>query len=304
MSSEKTEITEYGLVNVDELTRAKDHETTFPYTDTTEFEGTNDSYKKFKRIFPVVYVIMNINDVPVKVVVDGWKYVVFARANGISEIYACELTVENQEDLIAIMIQLQRTNHQSYLALYYMIEALWEKHYLGKGYRSDLQENELDNPVEGADGKKETIYDRIGRELNLKPHKVKYLRKIGQVNKRQFIQMDSERPSLYKLYKACVSEQSGDAPALPAYKTPVYHSNATPVPVFTTPTPEANVVTHTSNSTGTNKVHADSDQASSTKRETPIGGIIKQDGDCITVQAICQCCSNPTFLIISKSQLL
>jgi hypothetical protein len=297
------EAKEYGYVDPWEFERDKEHAAHLPYDDVTEFEGTTESYQKYDRIKPVYYVEFYDGEKLVKAVIDGWKFVVYARAQGIKKVFACKLNVGNNDDLLSIMLQLQRSNHDSYLALYYMIEALWPKYYLGQGYRSDLTNKEFEEDTENPKGKKPTIYQLIGRELNLKPHKVKYIRKIGKVNPRQFIQMDTERPSLYAIYNQCNNQEKGVMPEVPAVKPPTYHSTSTGAPVFTTPTTTADHFDNSSDSSATTGSHADS-PTTANSIEIPIGEVVAIDDEFITVTGPCQCCRKMTTMKIRKTQLL
>lgn len=257
----ETPETEYGLVNVDDLVRAKDHEEAFPYTDTTDCEGTIESYKKLKRIFPVVYILLKMEDKEVKAVIDGWKFVLFARAAGLKEIYACRLNVKPGDELVAAMVQLARTNHNSSMAIYWLIQKLWDKHYLGQGFRSDTTEEELDVPILVADGRRLNIYERIGLELNLTGNKVKQIRKAGMVNPLHLERVDLGKFSISQAYIKCLEEEKGIMPDVPSVKAPTYHTTATPTPVFAEPTTTADYTDNGEVETDTN----DKQQPSSEK---------------------------------------
>lgn len=260
----KTPATSYGFVPVDEFIRAKDHEETFPYTDTTEFEGTNESYKKLKRIFPVVYVLLKLEGKDVKAVIDGWKYVLFAKANGISEIYACHLQIDDDRDIFSAMVQLQQTNHHSCYSLAHMIDKVLDKHWLGQGHRSDLEEKELDEPILTPDGRKLSIYQRIGLELNISGDKVKKIRKIKKVNSLHLERIDAGKFSLSQAYVKCLEEERGEMPDVPSVKAPTYHTTSTATPTFSEPTSTSDFTATEKAETTTNSEQPAADEVTET----------------------------------------
>ena len=286
---------EYDYIDPREFVRDKEHSEYLPYDDKTDFEATTESYQKYGRIKPVYYIEFWDGNKQVKVTIDGWKYVVFARKAGIKKVFACKLKVGNADDLMSIMLQLQFSNHDSYFALFNMIQALWPKYCKGQGYRSDLDDEVYDSPLPGSDGKRLTVYERVAKELNLKPHQVKYIRRIGLTDAMQFVQMDTERVSLYKVYSECVRIKKGEQPPVPAVKPPVYHSTSTGAPQFTPPT----------NTGGSNvsTEYRESAESSQEPGEIPLGTVVGKTDGYIIVSGPCQHCGKTTLLRIPLNEI-
>lgn len=316
---------EYGFEDNDVFEEDKGHSEHFPQEDDAEFEGTSESYKKYGRIKPVYYVEFEREGKIVKAVVDGWKYVCFAKANGIKKVYACKLCLGNNDDLLSIMLQLQRSNHDSCAALFAMIMALWPKYYKGPGFRSDMTDQQLSDITTEHDGKRLNIYQKIGRELNLSGNRVKHLRKIGLVCPLFFERIDVDRSSLYQAYLKCVDMEKGVMPEAPSVKMPTYFTNTTPVPQFSEPTttddnnPSYNQDVNTAPVDSTEDIDTDDNHeqhASSNSTEetysTPVSNTVvigtvlpvsDPADDFIMVKAVGPYCHKEIFIKIYKTQL-
>lgn len=309
---------EYGFDDPNVFERDTGHAKHLPYADDTEFEGTTDSYKNYGRVKPVYYIEFEQAGKTVKAVIDGWKYVCYAKANGISKVFACKLSVGNDDDLLSIMLQLQRSNHDSLMALFYMIQARWEKHHKGQGYRSDAHDDkELDEKYLSPDGRKLNIYERIGLELNLSGNRVKHIRKIGLVNPDHFEQIENSRSSLYAAYLACVSEERGEEPPVPGEKPTRYITDQTEPSTFSSPTTtagdEVNVnYIQPGNNTGdddpdfmgVDDTGPDSNSDSSYQERTnPPTTNHQSDDTYIIVEGICTECGKLTKIKINKNRI-
>lgn len=287
----------YGYISPQEFQRDPGHAEHLPYDDSTEFESAVESFKKFDRLKPVYYIEVLIEGKRVKLVVDGWKYVLFAQKEGIEKIFACKLLIGNNDDLVSILFQLQRTYHDSFMALYRMIQALWPKYFKGQGHRSDIKEAELDEAVLGPDGRRLNIYQLIGIELNLSGDKVKHIRKVGMVDPDHFERIEMNRFSLYQAYLECVKEERGEEAPVPGVKPVNYISTHTGVPVFTAPTTTADITDgeyceaeecSTGGETGVQKDAA----------EIPVGTVVEVTEAYIIVKGRCQHCGKETLLKI------
>jgi len=311
---------EYDFLDPYIFERDKPHLKHLPYADDAEFEGTSESYRKFGRIKPIFYIQFERDGCIVRACLDGWKYLLYARANGIEKVYACKLSVGNNDDLLSIMFQLQRSNHDALMALYNMIMALWPKYFKGSGYRSDIREDELDIPTIGPDGKKLSIYQRIGLELNLSGNKVKFLRKVGTVNPLHFERIEISRFTLYAAYMECVKEQRGELQPVPAERPATYISTATPLPTFSEPSTTGNAevaVSYTPTETSQDNVRNDAFPAGSqdepacdgnhSHAPVMVSGIVlpasEDMPDHIVVKAICPYCKKEILIKINKNQL-
>ena len=286
---------EYSMISPNDFVRAEEHVETLLSPEEVKYEGTTDSYKKIDRINPVYYIERQDGNGAVKAVIDGWKYVVLAINTGIEKIYACKLTIENSDDVVKIIVQLQRSNHDSYMALFKMIMRLWPIHFKGQGYRSDLDETELDKPIENTDGSKPLdIYEKIGREINLTGTKVKHIRKVGMVNPLFFERIEISRFTLYAAYLECKKEENGEMPDAPSVKAPVYITSSTETPEFSQPTTSNDNVNEpeTKKVTGHETTRVDTHEIQSSN-----------ESEFIVVLGICKSCGQETEITINKNQL-
>ncbi len=288
---------EYKMISPTDLTRADEHQKALPSNENEDCEGTIDSYKKYDRFHPVYFYVLLINGILVKKVIDGWKYVLFAIENKIDQIFACEITVDEPADVTEIMLLLQRSNHNSLLDLYNMIESLWPLYSKGQGYRSDLTDKELSVVISNPESEKPlNIYQQIGKLLCISGTQVKHIRKVGMVNMDYFERIESSRFSLYAAYLACKSEVEGVEPNVPSVKEPVYVSTATVTPVFSEQL-----------STSNQKVIPVYETALD---ENPSGSVLDQDVTAtnaapkpLTVTVMCTNCHESFELTIDKNNM-
>ena len=288
----------YSYISPLEFQRDPEHAEHLRYEDTTEFESAVESFKKFDRLKPVYYIEVLIDGKRVKLVVDGWKYVLFAQKEGIERIFACKLAIGNNDDLISILFQLQRTYHDSFMALYRMIQALWPKYFKGQGHRSDINEEELDEAVLGPDGRRKNIYQLIGTELNLSGNKIKHIRKVGMVDPDHFERIEINRFSLYQAYLECVKEERGEEAPVPGVKPVNYITTSTGIPEFTSPTTTAGDNT-TVEYCEAEECSADTEtdvQASAS--DIPVGIVVEVTDDYVIVKGKCQHCGKQTLMKI------
>ncbi len=271
--------------------RGTEHGEMFRYKTIEEFENLQESYIKYDRFHPVYYEQREVEGKIVNAIIDGEKYHQFAIANNLEKVFACKITFEEEDDRLVVMAQLQRSCHDNYMALFNMIQALWQKHFKGQGYRSDITEDELNKATDSSDGKRLNIYDRIGKELFLTGNKVKHIRKVGMVNPLFFKQIEIEKFSLFQAYHECVKEEKGEMPEVPSVKAPVYHTTSTGTPVFSEPTTTADedFITQEpiAGSNGNNT------QVESTK----------SDEEFVTVTSTCSHCGEEITLRINKNQI-
>lgn len=285
---------EHHYLNPQELVRSDEHQEAFLSPESGKYEGIDESYKKYGRIKPVYYVVKVKGRRKINEVVDGWKYVEYAKQNGLKEIWVCKLTFEDKNDLVNIMMQLQVSGHGTYEALYKMIQVKWKIHHKGAGYRSDLKGKEAEKlAAVNAKGKPLNIYQRIGRELNLTGTFVKHLRTVGMVNPLYFERLEENRKSLYAAYCECKDEKAGVMPAVPAVKPPVYVSSITGAPEFSESTTTGDVVTPVSE-TGTTK----NDEAAATPKTE-----VETNDEFIIVKGFCNCCGEKIEFKINKNEL-
>ena len=293
----------YDYLSPWEFERDTEHAEHFKYDDAGEYEGTAESYRKFDRIKPVYYIEYLDGDKVVRAVIDGWKYVLFAREKGMEKIFACRLLVGNNDDLLSIMFQLQRSNYDSFMALYRMIQALWPKYYKGPGFRSDMTDTEIEKVLlEDTGGRRMDIYRRIGIQLNLSGTRVKHILKVGKVNPLHFERIEIGRFTLFQAYQECVKEQNQQLPPVPTLKAPTYHTSSTPMPQFTKPDTTAGDVgveyaeyTEVETDTGIPTTDADTGYD-----DIPVGKVVAVTEEYFVVQGKCQHCGKETLLKIYK----
>ena len=212
---------EYKMIDPHDFERAQEHLDTLVTDDAEITDAINQWFEDNGFLLPVYYVIREIDGREVKVIIDGWKKVLYAREKGIEKIQAVEIQAA-EEELTSIMVQLQRSGHNGLLALYHMAKALYPKHYRGQGYRSDLTYKELDKATEGQDGRKLNIYERIGRDMGIKSgNKIKHILKVGDINPLHFERIEISRFSLLQAFQECKKEEENYEPEVPKVKAPV-----------------------------------------------------------------------------------
>jgi len=292
---------EYLMIDPRDLIRADEHLNTFPLEEGNDQERLMLSYLKYDRLKPVYYFEEDVEGKIINKLIDGDKYVQFSIQEGMQKIFACKLTFEDRDDLIKIMVQLQRSNHESLQALFHMIQALWPIYFKGAGYRSDLTEQELDGPTESADGSKAlNIYQRIGLDLCLSGNAVKHIRKVGMVNQLYYERIEIGRFSLYAAYLACLSEERGDEAPVPSVKEPIWVKTTTDAPEFSTPTTTEVATTTPANESAP----GDSEQqpvAATEDRQVVVSKAVADNGGNITIRIKCPHCEEDFDFLIPQS---
>lgn len=295
--SHKAEKLDYGLIDTDECFRSEEHTAMFNYSEEEEAEGTIESYIRFGRLKPVVGIIRMVNGKPLCALIDGNLYHEYAKAKGIKRLFACIITVNDQDDITKIMAQLQFSNHNSYMALFLIIQNLWPLFYKGQGYRSDLNDDQFDEQKTNSDGtRRPNIYEKIGKEIGLSGNSVKFIRKVGMVNSSHFKQIETTRHNLYAAYMACKNEVAGTEPAPPKPKAPTFIRTSTNNPPEFSTTNSTGVVPPDVNSPANNALIP---AASSVAPTTDDNG----ETEFIVVRGVCESCGQETNIRISKSQL-
>lgn len=306
---------EYKMIDPHDLERAQEHQDILVTDDAEITDAINQWFEDNGFLLPVYYVIREIDGHEVKVILDGWKKVLYAREKGIEKIQAVEIHAA-EEELTSIMVQLQRSGHNGLLALYHMAKALYPKHYRGQGYRSDLTYKELDKAEEGQDGRKLNIYERIGRDMGIRSgNKIKYILKVGKVNPLHFERIEISRFSLLQAFQECKKEEENFEPEVPKVKAPVYHTTTTPVPGFAKPDSTAGTFDYTSTSTAevapdekTQQVDADTENdrevLTGEHPKTVAPGSDHAARRMITVRGICKECGQETEIEIDINQYL
>lgn len=306
---------EYKLIDPHDFERAQEHQDTLVTDDGEITDAINQWFEDNGFLLPVYYVIRVIDGCEVKVIVDGWKKVLYARERGIEKIQAVEIQAA-EEELISIMVQLQSSGHNGLLALYHMAKALYPKHFKGQGYRSDLTYKELDKPVEGKDGRKLNIYERIGRDMGIRSgNKIKHILKVGDINPLHFERIEISRFSLLQAFQECKKEEENFEPEVPKVKAPVYHTTTTAVPEFAKSDSTGGTFDYTSNSTAevapdekTERVDSDTENAdeghSNEDSKTVTPRSYAADQRIRTVRGICKKCGEETEIEIDLNQYL
>ena len=292
---------EYLMIDPRSFVLADEHLIAFPQTEENEHEGLMFSYQKYDRLKPVYYFENVVEGKTINRLIDGHKYVAYAIQTGIEKIFACKLTFEDSDDITKVMVQLQRSEHDSLLALYHMIQALWPVYFKGAGFRSDLGEKELDVPIESADGGKAlNIYQRIGHDINLSGNAVKHIRKVGLIDAEYFERIEIGRFSLYAAYLACLSEERGDEAPVPSVKEPVWVKTTTGAPEFSTPTSTEIGTTTPANESapGNNEQQP---VAVTDDHQLAVTEAVKDNGGNITIRIECPLCLKDFDYLIPKS---
>jgi hypothetical protein len=306
---------EYKMIDPHDLERAEEHQDTLVTDDAEITDAIHQWFEDNGFLLPVYYVIREIDGREVKVIIDGWKKVLYAREKGIDKIQAVELQAA-EEELTSIMVQLQSSGHNGLLALYHMAKALYPKHFKGQGFRSDLTYKELDRPVEGKDGRKLNIYERIGRDMGIKSgNKIKHILKVGDINPLHFERIEISRFSLLQAFQECKKEEENFEPEVPKVKAPVYHTTTTPVPEFGKPDSTGGTFDYTSTSTAEvapdeNAEQAEADtlnagEAHSNDQSKTVAPQSDAAGRrIITVHGVCKECGHETEIEIDLDKYL
>ena len=278
----------YGVINTEDCFRSEAHSKMFNDDQNAEPVGTIDSYLRNGRLKPVFGLLAKVNGKMILSVIDGNKFLDFAKSQNQEKLFACILLIDDWDEIIKIMAELQRSNHNSYASLYSIIESLWPIFYKGQGYRSDLNDEQYDEPRSKDDEEKKlSIYQKIGNVIGLSGNAVKFIRKIGQINPLHFKQIETTRHSLYAAYLACKNEATGVEPDAPKPKAPKY------IRTSTNDRPEFNTTDNTAN--GSDHVEYSLDTPSDS------GVLSSEDSDYIVVRGWCECCEKETNIRISKS---
>jgi hypothetical protein len=305
--------------STDELERDPEHAEHLAYADETEFEDIDESFNKYGKLQPVYYVEFIRDGKRIKSVIDGWKSVLHARKNGINQIFAYRLNIGNNDDLLSIMLLLQRSNHSDMWALYRMCEALWPKYYRGQGYRSDITDTELSDMRSEHKGKRKNIYEKIATELLLSSgNTVKFLLKVGRVNALHFARIEKSRFTLYHAYLECLAEEKGILPPVPPAKEPrtirdmtqppTYSEGTTTGPVNYSAGTNTGPVTHSeptttydSTTNGPDQVQCDHQGSGDSK--VARGVLISEDDTELMAEVTCPYCGNTFSVIIKKDNI-
>lgn len=306
----ETENAVYGTIDIEDCFRSPEHSAMFNYKEVDDAIGTIESYTKFGRMKPVFGVLRVFDNKPMCGLIDGNRYVEMAKLNGIRKVFICIITAIEQDEISKIMALLQFSNHNTYMALFRIIQNLWPIYYKGQGYRSDLDDAQFDRELPNADGtRRYNIYQKIGKVMGLSGNAVKFIRKIGIVNPLHFKQIETTRHSLYAAYLTCKNEVAGIEPVPPKPKLPTFIRTSTNnLPEFSEPvsttnaSPEVNLPT---NSTRIPAVDSTTEgNLPSKNTQIPVAASISpiaDDDEYIIVRGVCECCHQESNIRIPKS---
>ncbi|PZF72579.1 ParB/RepB/Spo0J family partition protein [Taibaiella soli] len=229
------------LVDIDQLLQHPLHKECFlDPSEKNKKEHYHESIEKFGKIKPVVYV----ENEGQKLVIDGWGFVQYAKDSGIDQVSAKCVAVTDNEDILQVMLELQFSDHNTPKQEYQLYKAAYRVLSKGKGYRSDLNEDEETESPENK--RRENTYQKIAAMTGASSGKrVQYMLKIGDTNPLYFERMELDRMSLNSAYLNCKSEEKGEAPSAPKVKAPVFMTSETDPPDFNTSsqTPEPEFTT-------------------------------------------------------------
>ena len=260
------------------------------------------AYNRMEKLLPILFIVVMEGNIEKLYVIDGWSSVLTYRAKGIKTITGIKVDLENPVELPYLLADLHTNYHNSpeedFKKFTYFANLLG----LGQGHRSDLKEDKA-----FADGEKKrnaAIYEKIGKLFGKSSSYVKHILKIGRVNPEYFERITNGKFSVFGAYSACIAEARGDIPPVPKVKTPVYYTNSTEVPVFTTfgSTDESNegsAEESTNETPSTPTPPTKSIQANATD-------LIKAgaaETEYILVTGICEKCGEVTTVKINKNQI-
>jgi len=232
---------EYKLVRAGDLKRHPLHEKMFlnPEEKQEALEWLDRSIARFGKLKSVYYVETIVDDKIKKYYIDGGSTIELYKKNGTEFIFAAKLELTNEEDILQVMTELQRSNHNSPQEEFKMYTALYAAFSKGQGARTDLEELAKSPDEVGIDEdekkkRRASIFQVIGNMMGgVDKNRVMYILKVGQVCPWYFERMVLERFALYAAYMDCKAKERGEMPAVPTVKEPAYESTATETPVFT-----------------------------------------------------------------------
>jgi len=282
-------------VRLSEVKRWRFHEKTFGSYEEMDLTDLNESFDKNGVVNEIVIAKLRYEEGTPQFLVDGFKKEKYYKLKGVEEINATVITVDDEEELKKLMVELQCTKHNSYSSLFAMINLLMPVYSVGQGCRSHLA------GVENGEDKSLNLYEKIGKHLSISGNKVKQIWKVGNVNPLHFERIETSRMSLHTAYLECLGEEKGEGPVPPTVKQPVFHSNNTGAPEFNE--------RDTTESTVTSQLeHKDSQAVDNSNDESiNIAAAANQNDDeaeYIMVTGYCTSCDKQTVLKIKKSDLL
>ena len=109
----------YGTIALSDCTRSDAHKAMFDNAHDGNPEGILESYKRFGRLKPVFGIPQIVDGKTMCSLIDGNLYADFAITQGLQQVFACIITITNQDEITRIMAQLQSSNHNNYNALFH-----------------------------------------------------------------------------------------------------------------------------------------------------------------------------------------
>jgi hypothetical protein len=230
----------YIDIPIGELERHPLHIKMFGATEpmSSTLEWLHRSYEQFGKL-KYVFAVQQVVDGATKAyIIDGFKSIQIFKQMGITTVKVAVLNLTEDADIAQVMIELQKSHHNSIAEEYGIYESLYAIFSKGKGRRMDLIELTNDDAEETGISeeetkkRRETVYDVIGRMCGVSRNRVMYVIKVGRINPWHFERIEKERYALYAAYLDCLAEEKGEEPSVPPAKAPMYESDPTQAPAY------------------------------------------------------------------------
>lgn len=186
------------------------------------------SYFLKGRIKPYFTISFSYGNKRYQYLIDGGKFAAMNPNGNRGESDIAVVGVATLEELKEVMTNLQSSFNMKARQQYIMAEALYKQYGKGRGFRSDLEEEEEGL---GPNERRPTIYDRIARQMFVSSNTVKYLLKVGRVHPENLDDIDSKRKSLYAAYLEAGSNEQSRKLKSPKVQEIVYVTGMTQPPV-------------------------------------------------------------------------
>ena len=230
----------YVDLNIDEPERHPLHIKSFidPSKKQEAKEWLSRSYDRYGKLNNFFGVQSTVDGVLKNYIIDGWLSLEVLKDKGVKTVKVAMLNLTEETDIAQVMIELQKSHHNSIAEEYGIYESLYAIFSKGRGRRMDLIELTNDDAEEAGISedetkkRRETVYDVIGRMCGVSRNRVMYVIKVGRINPWHFERIEKERYALYAAYLDCLAEEKGEEPSVPPAKAPVYESDATQAPAY------------------------------------------------------------------------
>lgn len=293
---------EYLMLNPNGLQQAPEH-LRYLSTQDENAQQQDEFHDTTERVNAPVAVKRIIDGQPVYHVIDGLPTVQAHQAQGTPQINVCVLTLDDDNDVLLLALDLQRSKRTRLHSQFLLIEGYLQSYPKKQGFRNDVKSTEQTKEVAGVESPK--WYHYIAARMNVKPNFVKYVHKVGTVRREYFERIENSRYTLYQAYQDCLAFEKGDdQQATPKVSQPVYHSTTTGAPTFSESSSTFDHIVDDEENTNSDEAASEMSQSeeptpieSTSDHSTKAGN---QPSSTKTIHAICPHCGEEVELPISE----